>query len=171
MTPNFRSPPCLHGGSSKPIGSKDTTGWQAAARAGIWCYVRSVLALTIATLGLVGCQVSGLPPPPPDAPKLTVFKGEPPTLEPTDAPGLFAAPSLGPTVYYSEEQAYWFRFGKNRWYMAFAWDGNWFALSAKEVPAALAVRHAAPAPQEVEDELAELDRQLKEIERKQAEQP
>ncbi len=109
---------------------------------------------------------------PPDAPKLAVFKGEgPPSLEPTDAAGLFAAPSLGPTVYYYEEPSYWFRYARNRWYMAFAWDGNWFALPDREVPVVLAERHIAPASQEVEDELAELDRQLKELERKQAEQP
>ena len=129
--------------------------------------------MTIATLGLVACiQVSPAPPPPPDAPKLAVFKGgAPPTLEPTAAAGLFTAPSLGPTVYYYEEQDYWFRYSRNRWYMAFAWDGNWFALPAKEVPAVLAERRIAPARQEVEDELAELDRQLKELERKQAGQP
>ncbi len=129
--------------------------------------------MIVTTLGLVACiQVSSAPPPPPDAPKLAIFKGEePPTLEPTDAAGLFTAPSLGPTVYYYEEQDYWFRYSRNRWYMAFAWDGNWFALSAKEVPVVLADRHIAPASQEVEDELAELDRQLKELERVQTEQP
>ncbi len=141
-------------------------------RVGISCLVRSVLAVAIATLVVVACVVRAGGEPPPDAPKLAVFKGEgPPPLEPTEAPGLFAAPSLGPTVYYYEEPSYWFRFARNRWYMAFAWDGNWFDLPAKEVPAVLAKRHVAPAPQEVADELAELDRQLKELERKQAEQP
>ena len=127
----------------------------------------------MATLGLVACvSISAAPPPPPDAPKLSIFKGEePPALEPTDAPGLFAAPSLGPSVYFYEEQNYWFRYGKNRWYMAFTWDGNWFEMPEKEVPAVLAKRHSEPVTEEVEDELAELERQLKELERKQAEQP
>ena len=160
-------------GSSKPENTKDTMGWQAAEQVGISCHVRAVLAGAFATLGLVACvTITTAPPGPPDAPELEVFKGEgPPALEPTDAAGLFAVPSLGPTVYYHEEQNYWFRYDKNRWYMAFAWDGNWFALPEKEVPSVLAKRHAPPASQEVEDELAELDRQLKELERKQAEQP
>ena len=92
---------------------------RAAEQVGISCHVRAVLAGAFATLGLVACvTITTAPPGPPDAPKLEVFKGEgPPALEPTDAAGLFAVPSLGPTVYYHEEQNYWFRYDKNRWYM------------------------------------------------------
>lgn len=135
--------------------------------------MRSVLAATIATLGLFACiQVVAIPPPPPDAPKLEVFQADaPPVLEPTDAKGLLAAPSLGPTVYYDEEKDYWYRYAKNRWYMAFTWDGNWFDLPEREVPAVLAKRYKPPPPKPVEDELAELERQLKELEEAEGDEP
>ncbi len=128
--------------------------------------MRSVTATTAVALGLSAClQVIALPPPPPDAPKLETFQGDgPPPLEPTDVPGLLAAPSLGRTVYYYEAQEYWCRFARNRWYMAFDWDGNWFDIPDAELPAVLAARHAPPPPKTVEEELAELERQLKELE-------
>lgn len=124
------------------------------------------LFTTALALAVCACvQVVALPPQPEDAPKLEVFTGEePPQLEPTDVPGLLAAPELGPTVYYYEPEEYWCRFAKNRWYMAFAWDGNWFDLPDKEIPAVLAQRHKPPPPQKVEDELAELERQLEALE-------
>ncbi len=135
--------------------------------------MRSVLAATFAALGLLAClQVVALPPPPPDAPTLEVFRGEaPPVLEPTDTKGFFAAPALGPTVFYDEEKDYWYRYAKNRWYMAFVWDGNWFDLPEKEVPAWLAERYKPPPPKPVEDELAELERQLKELEAAERDEP
>ena len=129
--------------------------------------MRSTFAALAAALALAACvQVVQAPPQPPDAPKLTTFEGEgPPHLVPTDAPGLFAAPSLGPTVYYYEPEEYWCRYAKNRWYTAFTWDGNWFDLPERNVPAVLAKRHKPPPPKKVEEELAELERQLKELER------
>lgn len=124
------------------------------------------VALFTTAIALCACVgVVQLPPQPPDAPRLDVFSGQaPPELQTTDVPGLLAAPELGPTVYYYEPGEYWCRFARNRWYMAFSWDGNWFDLPDDELPTVLAQRHKPPPPKAVKDELAELERQLEALE-------
>ncbi len=96
---------------------------------------RPAAALTL--LWLAGCvgmnagmSVTGPPEvrqPPVPAP----FDAEgPPTLEPTDTPGLSSAPSLAPNLYYYEPDDAWYRYAYRRWYQAFRWNGNWFILDA-----------------------------------------
>lgn len=64
---------------------------------------------------------------------------EPPALEPTDAAGLFMAPSLAPNVYYHDREDLWYRYAYRRWYQAFRWNGNWFILG-EEPPEILSGR-------------------------------
>ena len=96
--------------------------------------MKAHLRLIVSALWLSACvpQSFGLsieppPPPPPEIPVPPPFKGdEPPALEPTAFPGLQAAPSVDPTLYYYEPFERWYRHALNRWYEAFAWDGHWF---------------------------------------------
>ena len=93
---------------------------------------RSFMALS--GLWLLACMPGSFgvwiePPPalPPEPPLPARFEGaEPPQLEPTEFPGLAAAPSVDPTLYYYEPFERWYRHAFNRWYEAFAWDGHWF---------------------------------------------
>jgi hypothetical protein len=99
----------------------------------------------------------------------------PPTLEPTELPGIHKA-AVGEVldlyrVTESDGDQRWYRWWTNDWFMAFTWDGAWFPVDPTEVPADL---HAfEPSPGELEDravsrdqELRELEQQLEEIERR-----
>ncbi len=67
------------------------------------------------------------PEPPPEPPSPSPFEGEEaPKLVPTGFPGLVAAPSVDPTLYYSEPLERWFRYAFNRWHEGFRWNGYWF---------------------------------------------
>lgn len=75
------------------------------------------------------------------------------------------APSLDANLYYCAKDEHWFRWALNRWYMAFAWDGNWFPTTKSELPRGLAA--ITPAPEEVkksrEERLKELEQQLEKL--------
>jgi hypothetical protein len=97
----------------------------------------ALLAITLAAplSSCVSCDswIEAPPPPPPEPPAPARFQGATaPALEPTEVPGLLAAPSLDPSLYYYEPARRWFRFHRNRWYEAFLWDGYWFP--PEEVP-------------------------------------
>ncbi len=84
-----------------------------------------------------------LPPAAREGPIPEPFAGPgPPSLEETDVPGLQAASSLDPDVYYHEPSELWYRYTFRRWYQAFRWDGHWFIV--EEVPDFLAERASAP---------------------------
>ena len=77
--------------------------------------------------GSFGIWIEPPPPVPPELPVPAPFEGDrPPRLEPTSLPGLEAAPSVDPTLYYYAPFERWFRYAMNRWYEAFTWDGHWF---------------------------------------------
>jgi len=82
-----------------------------------------------------------------------------------DVPGCQCAPSLDPNLYYCAKDGHWFRYSLNRWYLAFAWDGNWFPTTKADLPKSLV--SITPKPEEVkksrEERLKELDKKLEEI--------
>ena len=102
------------------------------------------------------------PPPVPDK-----YKGDaPPELVDAGIAGCQRAPSLDVNLYYCAKEEQWFRWALNRWYSAFAWNGNWFPVSTKkELPAGL--REITPAPEEVkksrEERLKELEKELEKL--------
>ncbi|MGH2901952.1 MAG: hypothetical protein ACRDMZ_24975 [Solirubrobacteraceae bacterium] len=107
------------------------------------------------------------PPPPPVPPR---FKAEaPPALVASPVEGCQAAPSLDPNLYYCAADEHWFRFAMNRWYLAFAWDGNWFPVNRGELPDALA-KITPETKQETtktrEERLQELERKLEKLDEK-----
>jgi hypothetical protein len=89
-----------------------------------------------------------------------------PELVDSEVPGCRRAPSLDPNLYYCAKDEHWFRYALNRWYLAFAWDGNWFPVGDTDLPLALA--KSTPAPEVVkksrDDRLKELDKKLEQIE-------
>ena len=80
--------------------------------------------------------------------------------------------TLDPNLYYCAKDEHWFRWAMNRWYMAFAWDGNWFPTTKTELPKGLAA--ITPAPEEVkksrEDRLKELEQELEKLDPEKAPQ-
>ncbi len=95
------------------------------------------------------------------------FKAEKaPELVPSQVVGCKLAPSLDPNLYYCAKQEHWFRFAMNRWFMAFAWDGNWFPVSGSELPAGLkkiTPETEVEATKTREERLEELERRLEEL--------
>lgn len=134
---------------------------------------RRPLGLLLATLLLAGClgtivQVTNQPkpePPPPPVPER--FEAEQaPELVASEVPGCQLAPSLDPNLYFCEKEEHWFRFAMNRWFLAFAWDGNWFPVSGSELPAGL--KKITPeteieATKTREQRLEELEKKLEEL--------
>jgi hypothetical protein len=138
---------------------------------------RSSLALLLALCA--GCIVNmgttkTVTPPEARVPVPDKFKADqPPELVASDAAGCQRAPSLDPNLYYCTAQEQWFRYAMNRWYLAFAWDGNWFPVGDRELPDSL--RQLTPAPEEVkrsrDERLKELDKKLDQIDQKPEEPP
>lgn len=92
---------------------------------------------------------------------------QPPELVPSDVEGCQAAPALDPTLHYCAATEYWYRFAMNRWYLAFAWNGNWFPVSGAELPRGLAKITPATRVETVktrEERLEELERKLEKLE-------
>ena len=85
-----------------------------------------------------------------------------PELVDGEVEGCKRAPSLDANLYYCAKDEHWYRWALNRWYMAFAWDGNWFPVTKTELPKSLAA--LTPAPAEVkksrEERLKELEKKL-----------
>ena len=91
----------------------------------------------------------------------------PPELVDSDAPGCQRAQSLDLNLYYCAKDEHWFRYALNRWYLAFAWDGNWFPVGDNDLPRSLA--KITPAPEEVkksrEDRLKQLEQQMEDLDK------
>ena len=89
-----------------------------------------------------------------------------PELVDSEVPGCKRARALDPNLYYCSKDEHWFRYAQNRWYLAFAWDGNWFPVGDTDLPRSLAA--ITPAPEEVkksrDDRLKALDEKLEQIE-------
>jgi hypothetical protein len=134
---------------------------------------RRPFALLLAGVLLAGClgtvvQVANQPkpePPPPPVPEK--FKAEQaPELVASQVPGCQLAPSLDPNLYYCAKEEHWFRFAMNRWFLAFAWNGNWFPVSGSELPAGLkkiTPETKVEAEKTREERLEELDKKLEEL--------
>jgi hypothetical protein len=88
-----------------------------------------------------------------------------PTLVDCEVDGCQRAAELDPNLYYCAKDGHWFRYSMNRWYLAFAWDGNWFPTTKGDLPQGLVA--ITPKPEEVkksrEARLKELDKKLEEI--------
>ena len=91
-----------------------------------------------------------------------------PELVECEVPGCKRAPALDANLYFCAKDEYWFRYAMNRWYLAFAWDGNWFPVGDTDLPSALA--RITPKPEEVqksrEDRLKELEEKLEKLDQK-----
>jgi hypothetical protein len=88
---------------------------------------------------------------------------EPPKLVPTEAPGLFAAPALDPTLYYYEPDELWYRYSYRRWFQAFRWDGAWFV--PERVPDVVKARVPEETPKTLKEQIRTLDKKLEELDR------
>lgn len=130
------------------------------------------LAGLAACLLLAGClgtlHIDPQPPEPPPTPVPDRFVAEQaPELVPSDVEGCQVAPGLDPTLYYCPATEYWYRFAMNRWYLAFAWNGNWFPVSGAELPPGLSKITPETRVETVktrEERLEELERKLEELE-------
>jgi hypothetical protein len=132
-----------------------------------WIAVLLAATLAAGCLGTV-VQVANQPKPePPPPPVPARFKAEkPPELVPSQVPGCDLAPELDPNLYYCSKDEHWYRFAMNRWYLAFAWDGNWFPVSGSELPAGLkkiTPETEVEAVKTREQRLEELERKLEEL--------
>ena len=130
----------------------------------------------IALVGLLsGCMALSITATPTEAPPPPVpdkFQGdEPPALVDGEVEGCQGAPALDPNVYFCAQEEHWYRFALNRWYMAFAWNGNWFPVTTSELPKALV--KVTPKAEEVkktrEEKLEDLERRLEELEQQETE--
>ena len=133
--------------------------------------VAALLALCAGCIVNMGSTGTATPP----EPKVLVpekYKPEdgPPQLVDCEVEGCQRAQSLDPNLYYCAKSEYWFRYAMNRWYLAFAWDGNWFPVGDTDLPRALA--KITPAPEVVkksrEERLQELEKKLEELDKEDA---
>ncbi|MCP4002844.1 MAG: hypothetical protein GY725_01485 [bacterium] len=123
-----------------------------------------------------GITITEPPEPPPEPPVPERFTGEvAPALVASPVAGFKAAPSLNPRVYFGGKDEQWYRYAYNRWYTAFAWNGNWFPLALEEVPDPLGAitsemrKQSAVENQGIEktreQKLKELDEKLRALEK------
>ena len=133
-------------------------------------YTRPIAAL-LASAILAGClgtlQIAPQKPEPPPPPVPDRFQAEQaPDLVPTEVDGCQAAPALDPSLYFCAKDEHWYRFAMNRWYLAFAWDGNWFPVGGAELPHGLkqiTPKTELEAEKSREERLEELERKLEEL--------
>lgn len=131
---------------------------------------RSIASLVASAL-LAGClgtlQIAPQKPEPPPTPVPDRFVAEQvPELVPTEVEGCQRAPALDPNLYYCATDEHWYRFAMNRWYLAFAWNGNWFPVSGAELPVGLKKITPETKVESVktrEERLEELERKLEEL--------
>ena len=132
---------------------------------------RARVLAALACCLLAGCMTFSITQPPPEPPPPPVpdkFSGDgPPALVDTGVEGCQAAPSLDPNLYFCAKDEHWYRFALNRWFLAFAWNGNWFPVSGSELPPGLV--KVTPKAEEVqktrEQKLEELEKRLEELEK------
>ena len=113
--------------------------------------------------GCIGITLTQTQPAPEPKTPPRFVADAPPELEPTQFPGILAAPSLD-RLYYEESSDQWYRWAMNRWYVAFGWDGAWFPLLENEVTQELRALHSPPTAKSRKQKLEELERQLEELE-------
>ena len=129
---------------------------------------RALLTAALLAAGL-GCVLSVTQTPTPQEHTVPVpdrFKADAaPELVDAGIDGCKKAPSLDPNLYYCAKDEHWFRYALNRWYMAFAWDGNWFPTTKSDLPKSLAALTPAPAAvkQSREERLKQLEKELEEL--------
>ncbi len=129
---------------------------------------RAALALVLALC--VGCIVdmgttTTTTPPDERVPVPDKYEGDqPPELVDAGIEGCKRAAALDPDLYYCAAPEQWYRYAMHRWYLAFAWNGNWFPVTGSELPPGLV--KITPAPEEVqkarEERLKELEKKLEE---------
>jgi hypothetical protein len=127
----------------------------------------AAFALALLLSGCMALSITQGPPEPPPPPVPDKFQGDAaPPLVDAGVEGCQAAPSLDPHLYYCAKQEHWYRFALNRWFLAFAWNGNWFPVSSGELPPGLVA--VTPKAEEVkktrEQKLEELEKKLEELE-------
>jgi hypothetical protein len=121
----------------------------------------ALLAVLELACGPFGAVTVTAPPPRYEPPVPERFGGKAaPLLLETDAPGLLRAPSVDEHLYYYRPDDLWYRFAFNRWYQAFAWNGNWFVpekvpdvLRGREPRRSFPTLPGLEAPEEGEEEL------------------
>jgi hypothetical protein len=128
-------------------------------------------ALVLVLVLCAGCIVnmgttSTVTPPEQRTPVPDKYEGkEPPELVEAGIEGCKRAAALDANLYYCAAQEQWFRWAMHRWYLAFAWDGNWFPVTGSELPPGLV--KITPAPEEVaksrEERLKQLEQKLETI--------
>ena len=122
----------------------------------------AILAACLGTLQIAPQKPEPPPPPVPDR-----FQAEQaPELVPSEVEGCKVAPALDPNLYYCAKDEHWYRFALNRWYLAFAWDGNWFPVSGAELPHGLkkiTPKTELETAKTREERLKELERKLEEL--------
>jgi hypothetical protein len=133
-----------------------------------------LLALTVLWLdsGCMTLSVTAAPTEPPPPPVPDKFQGdEPPPLVDTGVEGCQAAPAVDPNLFFCAKEEHWYRFALNRWFLAFAWNGNWFPVTASELPKSLA--KVTPKAEQVkktrEEKLEDLEKRLEELEKQEQE--
>ena len=122
-------------------------------------------ALLGASAGCISISLNQTPPPAEHTvPVPDKYKADaaPDLVDAAGIEGCKNAPALDANLYYCAKDEHWYRWALNRWYMAFAWDGNWFPVTKTELPKSLAA--ITPAPAEVkksrEERLKELEKKL-----------
>jgi hypothetical protein len=133
--------------------------------------MRAAALAVLAALLCAACmtlQVTATDPEPPPPPVPDRFEGsDAPALVDTGLEGCQAAPSVDPNLYYCAQEEHWYRFALNRWFLAFAWNGNWFPVTASELPKSLV--KVTPKAEEVkksrEEKLEDLEKRLEELEK------
>jgi hypothetical protein len=130
--------------------------------------VKAAFLLALLLSGCMMLQITQGPPEPPPPPVPDKFQGDAaPALVDTGVAGCQAAPSVDPLLYYCGKEEHWYRFAMNRWFLAFAWNGNWFPVTGSELPAGLV--KVTPKSEEVkktrEEKLEELEKRLEELEK------
>jgi len=129
------------------------------------------IAALFGTLLFAGClgtlQIAPQKPEPPPPPVPERFSAEQaPELVSSEVPGCQAAPALDPNLYYCAKDEHWYRFAMNRWYLAFAWNGNWFPVTGAELPQGLkkiTPQTQAETTKTREERLDELERKLEKL--------
>ncbi len=96
-----------------------------------------------------------------------------PELIATQVPGVMATSLDVPDVYYIEERERWYRYAWGQWFVAYSWGGHWFPFPPEQTPPELARFEPTPELKQErkltrEEKLAELERQLREIEAQEA---
>jgi hypothetical protein len=134
--------------------------------------------LAVAALGASGCigfTVQKAPPELPGPPVPDKYTGDTaPALIDAGLGDCKQAKDLDPNLYYcGGKDEHWYRWTMNRWYLAFAWNGNWFPVTGSELPKPLA--SVTPTKEQVvksrEEKLKELEEKLEKLDQPEKKPP